>query len=140
GAGLVAATWPDARRSPGTGAVLPRCSGPATDQLLIMASQDKASLLADLAADLGPREADGRCLSIKVEPKNSGQIMTQLTRGWTETDGPRPDVWSPASSTWFGLTRYRAHKGLLPDDAPSLFGTPLVIAMPRPMAEALGWP
>jgi Ca-activated chloride channel family protein len=139
GTSLVVATWPDSRHSPGAGTTLARCTSP-TDQLLVFASQDKASLLDDLARDLGPREFGGHCMSIRVEPKNSGQILTQLTRGWPESDGPRPDVWSPASSTWLDRTRYLARPGLLPDDAPPLFRTPLVIAMPKPMAEALGWP
>jgi Ca-activated chloride channel family protein len=139
GSGLVAG-WPDSHRSPGAGPALAPCTGPATEQLLVFASQDKAGLLGDLAHDLGLREADGRCISITVKPRNSGQILTQLTQGWTETDGPRPDVWSPASSTWLARTRYLARPGLLPDDAPQLFRTPVVIAMPKPMAEALGWP
>ena len=64
---------------------------------------------------------------------------------WDEQlEGPRPDVWSPASSSWAGLTRqWRAANDLpdiLPAEAQSIAVTPLVVAMPRPMAEALGWP
>src|SRR5207248_5082362 len=79
-------------------------------------------------------------MTIQVEARNSGKITKQLTEGWKDTDGPRPDVWSPASSTWFALTRYKAQAGLLPGKADSLFVTPLVIGMPKPMAVALGWP
>jgi Ca-activated chloride channel family protein len=118
---------------------LPACTRP-TDELLIFASQDKATLLAGLGRDYGPRQFKGRCITIRVEARNSGKIMGQLTGGWKETDGPRPDVWSPASSTWFELTRHRARAGLLPAKADPLFTTPLVIGVPKPMAEAMGWP
>src|SRR5207249_2514411 len=42
------------------------------------------------------------------------------------------------------LRQHRASRdfgsGLAPENPPSLLQSPLVIAMPRPMAEALGWP
>ncbi|MEP6694776.1 MAG: extracellular solute-binding protein, partial [Chloroflexota bacterium] len=68
-----------------------------------------------------------------------------LARGWNEsTDGPRPDVWSPASRSWVEILRVHRVGGdrsdLIPTSLPSLIQSPLIIAMPRPMAEALGWP
>jgi serine/threonine protein kinase len=119
---------------------LPGCSAPADDELLIYASQDKDRLLADLAHTYGARRSDGRCVTIKVEARNSGKIMRQLTGTGSATDGPRPDVWSPASETWFKLTRDLAAPDALPKQADSLFSTPVVLGVPKPMAEALGWP
>jgi predicted transposase YbfD/YdcC len=110
------------------------------DQLLIFASKDKATLLADLARDYGPRQADGRCITIRVEPRDFGKFMKQSTDGWTDADWPRADVWSPPTSAWFALVAYKAKAGVLPANADSLFTTPVVIGMPKPMAEALGWP
>jgi Ca-activated chloride channel family protein len=55
-----------------------------------------------------------------------------------------PDVWSPAASSWTVLLRQdltaQDKADLVPASSPSLAQTPLVVAMPRPMAEALGWP
>ena len=156
--GLIAARGGQLPKHSARAGVLPGCaaSGPAVssaspppvaasttgdpDELSIFASQDKATLLDDFARDYGPRLAAGRCITIRVESRNSGKILTQLTQGWKPADGPRPDVWSPASSTWFELTRYKAQPGLLPTTAEPLFTTPLVIGMPKPMAQALGWP
>src|SRR5262249_9964981 len=67
--------------SPSSGSPSP---GVELDELLIFASQDKATLLTDLARDYGARQADGRCMTIRVEARNSGKIMKQLTGGWKE--------------------------------------------------------
>jgi Ca-activated chloride channel homolog len=124
------------------------CSGdPIT--LTLVASPEKAQLMKELAIDYmsGGRRVGGRCIKVVVSSKSSGEAMAALARGWRKSiDGPRPDVWSPASSAWVRLLQQRTtntnHASLkrLPKDPPSIAATPLVVAMPRPMAEALGWP
>jgi len=116
--------------------------------LQVAASSEKAALLRDLAAEYADDdpEVEGRCARVEVTSKASGGAMDALARGWDEAvDGPRPDVWSPASSSWTALLRQRTSSADRPDlvgDAalPSIAQTPLVIAMPQPMAETLGWP
>ncbi len=50
-----------------------------------------------------------------------------------------PDVWVPDSSTW--LVRIRAAgPNLVPPQAPSIATSPVVVAMPEPVAKSLGWP
>ncbi|HZB50419.1 MAG TPA: substrate-binding and VWA domain-containing protein [Mycobacteriales bacterium] len=124
-------------------------SGERTDcqSLRVTASSEKAALLSQVAADYNrsDRRVDGACVDVQVSSKASGGATEALARGWNErVDGPRPDVWSPASSSWTALLRQRTaaqDKGdLVPDETPSIAQTPLVIAMPQPMAEALGWP
>lgn len=114
----------------------------------IVASSEKAGILGTLADRYnatGPT-ASGTCVWMQVATKASGGAATALARGWDESvDGPRPDVWSPASSSWAVLVTQEAasldRPSPIPDGAaPSLVQTPLVIAMPQPMAEALGWP
>ncbi|MFI5843787.1 protein kinase [Catenuloplanes sp. NPDC051500] len=154
-AGVCSLVVPDSRESSGA---LPRCASagpsaspavrgsaaaPATghpDELLIFASQDKTELINDLARAYGPRLAAGQCMTIRAEAHNSGKLRSMLARGWHAQDGPRPDVWSPAASTWVALARHEAKPGILGDQAESMFSSPLVIGMPKPMAEALGWP
>jgi Ca-activated chloride channel family protein len=69
-----------------------------------------------------------------------------LVDGWRDeaTEGPRPVIWSPAAGSWGAVLNQRlADKGeaaMAPAGARSFMLTPLVIAMPRPMAQALGWP
>ena len=113
----------------------------------LAASSEKAELLKGMAAEYraSNAEVDGTCVAIDVFSKASGGAALALARGWQESDGKRPDVWSPASSSWPVLLKQRATAAaggakLVPDDLPSLAQTPLVIAMPKPMAEKLGWP
>ena len=116
--------------------------------LQVSASSEKAALLKGIAADYAEDdgEAGGACAQVEVTSKASGGAADALARGWDErVDGPRPDVWTPASSSWTGLLRQRTAARDAPDpvgeaELPSIARTPLVIAMPKPMAEALGWP
>jgi Ca-activated chloride channel family protein len=115
--------------------------------LVVAASNEKSGLLGEMAAEFakgGPR-IDGQCVAVKVVRKASGEAEEALARGWDESlDGPRPDVWSPASTSWVEILRVHRVGGdksdLIPTSLPSLIQSPLIIAMPRPMAEALGWP
>ena len=113
----------------------------------IVASSEKAELLRGLADAYNARGAqvDGQCMWMIVSTKASGGAATALARGWDPAvDGPQPDVWTPASSSWAVLVDQQATEldrpSPMPDEQPSLVQTPLVLAMPRPMAEALGWP
>lgn len=127
-----------------TAAPPPSCASPDAT-LVIASSADKSALLVDVAEEYGPRMFDGLCLDVQVDEQNSGKAMEALVRTWADTDGRRPDVWSPASSEWLTIARQRAagstNATVLPPRAPGTFvSTPLVIAMPEPMAQALGWP
>jgi Ca-activated chloride channel homolog len=136
------ASGEDARTRP----VASRCGGNGVT-LAVTASSEKAQLMKQLATaymDEG-HAVDGRCVRVEVTSKASGGAMAALAKGWNEaTDGPRPDVWTPASSGWVRLLEQRAlatdRPRLLPATTPKIAASPLVIAMPRPMAQALGWP
>jgi Ca-activated chloride channel family protein len=59
----------------------------------------------------------------------------------------KPDIWSPAGNVWLTLMNQqwqqkygRALIGTSANENPSLVKSPVVIAMWKPMAEALGWP
>jgi Ca-activated chloride channel family protein len=115
-------------------------------ELRVLASSEKAGLMKAVASAYNSSGAtqDGKCLQAKVVSMASGAAEQALARGWDEkVDGPAPDVWSPASSAWVVLLRQRL-KGdaapMLPDTVSHLAFSPLVIAMPKPMAVALGWP
>ena len=112
----------------------------------LTASSEKAALLTQIAKDWNGTKVDGQCAQVAVVSKASGGAAEALARGWNESvDGPRPDVWSPAASSWTQLLRQRTTAQDKPDliggdKLPSIANTPLVIAMPKPMAVALGWP
>jgi Ca-activated chloride channel family protein len=130
----------------GRGAPLPATTC-TTTPLIVMASNEKSGLLGEMAAEFERTRptVDGTCVSIKVVRKASGEAEEALARGWNEsTDGQRPDVWSPAAKSWVEILRVHRVGGdrsdLIPVTLPSLIQSPLIIGMPRPMAEALGWP
>lgn len=113
--------------------------------LNVVTSPEKEGVIRKAAKDYSGRKVDGRCAEVAVQVKSSGEAMNALAHGWnTGTDGPMPDVWSPAGSGWVALQRRRMTQGerkdLVPEDNPSIAAAPLVIAMPQPMARALGWP
>ncbi|MBK5305136.1 MAG: VWA domain-containing protein [Frankiaceae bacterium] len=141
-----AATSPDSKKdSDGNGSA----NVPAgCTSLMVAASSEKAALLQAIADDYAKDdgEADGKCARVTVKTKSSGGAATALARGWDDAvDGPRPDVWTPAATSWTALLRFQTTSRDLPDlvgdeKPPSIARTPLVIAMPKPMAETLGWP
>ncbi|MGH9176926.1 MAG: extracellular solute-binding protein [Acidimicrobiales bacterium] len=112
-------------------------------------SPEKFDLLTRLASsfnDSDQARADGRCTFVRIQGKSSGGAATALVAGWQdeEREGPRPTIWSPAASSWGAVVNQRLSASnqppLAPADARSFMLTPLVFAMPRPMADALGWP
>ncbi|MFE0511887.1 substrate-binding domain-containing protein [Streptomyces sp. NPDC058964] len=121
---------------------LPACHG-TSGTLHIAASVDKSEPLRHAARAYGHRLAGGRCWGIQIDDGNSGEVMRALVDGWRESDGHRPDVWSPAGSSWLSLARATAkgrNRAQFPAKAGSIVQSPLTIAMPKPMAEALDWP
>ena len=112
-------------------------------------SPEKVELLTKLAAtfnDSPSAREGGRCTFVRVQKKSSGVAATALANGWRDeaVDGPRPTIWSPAASSWGAVLNFRLSKAgqpaMAPADAKPFMLTPLVLAMPRPMAEALGYP
>jgi Ca-activated chloride channel homolog len=59
----------------------------------------------------------------------------------TAAPGGKPDAWAPESSAWAGLAASRPEAvAALPTSGRSLATTPVVIAVGRERAAALGWP
>jgi Ca-activated chloride channel family protein len=110
-------------------------------------SSEKLTLITALAEEFNATEpeVDGECFGISVYRTASGRGASLLADGWpeSETSDPPPVLWSPASSAWGAVVNQRlAEQGLEPvaGDFERIMLTPLVLAMPQPMAEALGWP
>lgn len=100
-------------------------------------SPEKEDLLAPLVDEFNASETEvgGRPVFVRPEVVASGEAEQKIAAGRLKSV-----VWSPASSLWGRLLNYEADRQLAPDDAPSIVRTPLVIAMWKPMARALGWP
>ena len=107
-------------------------------------SSEKIALLTELANEFNAgddaKTADG-CVFVRPARKSSGAAAQLIVEGWPnpEINGEPPVIWSPAASGWAGIVNERTGRITAPPGTPFML-TPLVIAMPQPMAEALGWP
>ena len=100
--------------------------------------------MKDVVADFNSRQitaCDGP-ITVNATPVGSGQSMQDILNGTT-----KPDIWSPAGSVWLTLIndQWQQKYGSQfvttgATDSPSLVLSPIVIAMWKPEAEALGWP
>src|SRR5687767_94785 len=113
----------------------------------VASSPEKVELFTDLARrfNASPAAKEGGCSFVRVLRKSSGEAMQLLADGWPDeaNNGTRPVIWSPASSAWGAILNQKLSVAGQRAQAPAsqpFMRTPLVIAMPRPMAEALGWP
>ena len=116
---------------------------PSGCTLEIWSSQEKSKLLQSLANSYNASGADRPC-SVSVDEVKSGTAEHALATGWRAAGKPRPDVWSPAASTWAELFSQDVSQSsgqiALPGTGTSIAHSPLVIAMPVQMASAMGWP
>ncbi len=119
----------------------------------VVVSSEKIALLTDLAKTFNEDAARStvdtpsgkKRVAMRVARKASGAAATLLSTDWPEdSEGPRPVVWSPSASSWGAIVNQRlsvaGRPALAPVDAKPFMLTPLVIAMPKPMADALGYP
>jgi Ca-activated chloride channel family protein len=118
------------------------CSGKAT--ATVIAAPGMSTMLEGLARawqQTAPA-VHGRCVSVDIEAKDSALMAQALGVEWdAKSLGVAPDVWVPESTTWARRAATASvAEYMIPDQQPSLARTPTVLAMPKPMAEALGWP
>jgi Ca-activated chloride channel homolog len=115
----------------------------------------RTALTVDAAPEIAPavratasRWATGNaCVSVSVLAADPATVAVAVTARHNVTIAGLaqaaaaarvPDVWIPDSSTW--LTRLRgAGTGLVPATAPSIARSPVVLAVPQPVATTLGW-
>ena len=118
------------------------CSGQLT--ATIAAAPSNATVIEKVAREWleGQPVVNGHCASVDVEPQDSASMVDALGQPWNaKSGGAPPDAWIPDSSVWVRRAALNpAIAKMFPDSQPSLARSVSVIAMPRPMAQALGWP
>ncbi len=131
----------DERELPKSGQTAKPVAAPL--ELSILYGSEKKSWLEQQITTFnasGATTKDGRSIRVVGKATGSGEAMTGILDG-TE----KPSVFSPASSAYITLlnqkwqTRDNHTKALAPAGEPIVL-SPIVIAMWKPMAEALGWP
>ena len=125
-----------------TGTVVNGDGGNCT-KIEMAVSSEKIALMTTLANDFnGTRQhVGGTCVFVDPYTVSSGAAADLIVRGWPDSDtaSPKPVVWSPAASGWGAIVDQRSGKTIAPA-SPAIMLTPLVIAMLKPMADALGYP
>jgi len=111
-------------------------AAPALEAPLIGAANSYAS---------SGRKVGSRCFGVRIQAAASADVEAQLTSTWDTSKSLQPQVWIPESSQW--LTHLASQtqangKRLQVKVATSqpLTSSLLTVAMPLPMAQALGWP
>lgn len=118
-------------------------SNPVT--LNVLYSSEKQAWMEEAVKDFNSRNivaCDGP-ITVNATATGSGQSMQDILSG-----AQQPDVWSPAGAVWLTLmnSQWQAKHagqqiiGTGATDNPSLVTSPVVIAMWKSQAEALGWP
>jgi Ca-activated chloride channel homolog len=93
-------------------------------------------------------EAGGECVAVEVQAQAPVEVAAAIAGrqgvalpgvGQSGADVRVPEVWVPDSTTW--LTRLQAAAaGLVPTSGQALARSAVVLAMPEPVAQRLGWP
>ncbi len=121
-------------------------SGPAQQssndqiQLLFSYGSEKQKWIDDVTTSFnqsGTRTAGGKRILVKAIPKGSGECIDDVLSG-AEQD----DLTSPASNVFIKLGNAKARASTGQDligTTQNLLLSPVVIAMWKPMAEAIGW-
>jgi Ca-activated chloride channel family protein len=126
----------------------PGCSGSA--KLTVSAAAEIAPAIEDAAKSWvdGGAEADGVCVAVDVVAQEPVEVAAVVAGkhgvalpgvGQANGDATMPDVWVPDSSTWLLRLQGQA-SGFAPTNGQSIARSPVVIAMPEPVAAAIGWP
>ncbi len=111
-------------------------------ELRIAYGSEKKSWLEEQIASFrasSPKTSSGRPIQIHAEAMGSGEAVQDILAGTK-----KPHVFSPASGAYITILndRFQSAGHLKPLSPPGepLVLSPIVIAMWRPMATALGWP
>lgn len=105
-------------------------------------SSEKKPWIEPLAAQFNKERhtlpGDKRPIFINAYVMDSGTVRSQIV-----DKSLQPTVWSPSNSLWKSVLNFEADTELAgsgPGEADPLLLTPVVLAMWKPMAQALGWP
>jgi Ca-activated chloride channel family protein len=116
--------------------------GTTRTTLTITTAPTLTAPISRLAAEFSRAHSDrdGPCVAFNVSGTPSDRALDALSRANTP-DSTAPDVWIPESADWLELGQEsNTAAQQLPARATTIAGSPVVIAMPRLMAQRLGWP
>ena len=128
------------RKSPASSENFPAEPAPDEIRLLFSYGSEKQKWIEEVTAAFnqsGAKTAGGKRISVQAIPKGSGECIDDLVSG-----RGHDDLISPASNIFvkLGNAQSRAATGKdIVGNTQNLVLSPVVIAMWKPMAEAIGW-
>ncbi|VXA97547.1 VWA domain-containing protein [Microbacterium sp. 8M] len=117
-------------------------AGPAPcTPLTVLSSLENAAMVERLVAGYNaqPRAAAGHCVTAVATKDKSGVAATRAAAGFADLPAvSRPAVWIPDASSWLSAARADG-AAAVPSTGTSLGQSAIVLAMPKPLADAIGW-
>ncbi|SFR92344.1 Ca-activated chloride channel family protein [Microbacterium sp. cf046] len=108
----------------------------------VLSSFENAEMVANLAAayNAQPRDINGSCVTVTAARDKSGIAAEAAAAGFPALAADaKPLVWLPDAHTWLSLARANGGEAVVPADAESVATSDIVLAMPEPLAQAIGW-
>ncbi|MFI6824948.1 substrate-binding domain-containing protein [Micromonospora sp. NPDC050187] len=127
----------------------PGCSGQV--ELTVAAAPEIAPVVQAAAGqwEAEGAAAGGTCITVQVSAQDPVEVAAAVAGkhgvtlpgvGQASGTAITPDVWVPDSSTWLLRIRNSGATAFAPDNGGSIARSPVVVAMPEPVAARLGWP
>lgn len=128
--------------------VQPACSG---EVRLTLAAEREIVPAVQTVAEQWVRDGaavDGVCVAVEIAESDAVEVAAAVATqhgvsltgvGQASGSAVLPDVWLPDSSTWL-LRLAKQASGFAPANGASVARSPVVVAMPEPVAASVGWP
>ncbi|BBH66416.1 hypothetical protein ACTI_31010 [Actinoplanes sp. OR16] len=140
---VIAGTWLGYQQLADSG-----CTGSV--RLSVAAAPEIAPAVEQIASQwiTGGAEVSGTCVAVDVTEATPADIAGAVSRehnvalaglGTAPETVAVPDVWLPDSSTWL-LRLQQEASGFKPTKISSVAQSPIVLAVPEPIAKTFGWP
>ena len=107
----------------------------------VLSSLENAQLIEHLADAYNrlPRNVAGSCVTVDASSDMSGRAADAVASGFASlADDRKPTVWLPDSSTWVDVALAKGAT-VLHAEGTSIAYSHIVLAMPQPLAETIGW-
>lgn len=107
----------------------------------VLASLENADMVQQVATGYAasPRSVNGRCVTVTVTKDKSGTAAQRAATGFADLPaGQRPTVWLPDSTSWLSEAR-ASGATIVPATGTGIGASDVVLAMPKPLADAIGW-
>ncbi len=110
--------------------------------LNVLSSYENAELVTRLVDGYNaqPRSVEGRCVDAVATKAVSGVAATDAAGGFPGVAADdKPTVWLPDASSWLAVSQDAGGAENVPTEGTSIGSSAIVLAMPQPLADAIGW-